>query len=192
MRILGSPTNTTPPYWLLASVALALGILLTLLRVRWERVNIVTTTGAYEESEYAGLVNNYRYMDEGGEIHSQSFPILLECRSRFEVQYYRTDPANGWIKTGIPSAPLMFLMALDVLFALLVLGVLWQAIQIGRIERASFPVQTVPRPQVVAVGGHWARHYGPVTNHCPSPRTGFGGRRSRWVARFGGCGGATH
>jgi hypothetical protein len=113
---------TSFPVWLVSGIALASGILLTLLRVQWERENIVTTVGVYEGGPYAGLTNNYLYRDEDGESHGQAFPVLTGPRSsQFEVQYARSDPANGWIKTGLPSTPLLLLLLLDLVSAFLVL-----------------------------------------------------------------------
>ena len=126
------------PPWLFGGLILTVGGTLTLVRVHWERANIITTMGVYEGGKNAGLINCYLYTDECGVIHRQGFPVLIGFGlgrfirldyGQFEVQYYRDDPANGWIKSSRPSAPLLLLGALDALGVLLLLAGAWLVIR---------------------------------------------------------------
>jgi hypothetical protein len=112
--------------WLVGGTTLALGLSLWHWRVRWERENVVTTPGVYDGG-CAGLFD-YVYVDESGEVHRQGFPILFPPEgSRFEVQYDRSDPANGWVKRSGPSGPLLLLYGVNVVAVLLLLGGTWLA-----------------------------------------------------------------
>src|SRR5262249_21357665 len=117
--------------WLVGGATLALGLSLWNWRVRWERENVVTTLGVYEDgSNCPYLINEYVYADESGEIHRQGCPLLFAPEgSPFEVQYDRSDPANGWIKREGPSAPLLLLSGLNVVAVLLLLGGTWLAMR---------------------------------------------------------------
>jgi hypothetical protein len=149
MRPILNRTDTTLP-WLVAGVILPLMISLTILRICWEQTNIVTTTGVYEGGKYAGFINNYFYMDQSGNTYYQAFPILMGPQNReFKVQFYKSDPGKGWIKSGLPSAALVALVTLDVFGVALLLGLLWPAIQKGG-TRAFLVGTNGARAQAVA------------------------------------------
>lgn len=114
--------------WVVGGAMLTLGMTLRHWRVGWERENVVTTLGLYECGKYSGLINNYVYTDEGGDLHSQGFPLWgAPAESPFAVQYLRRDPANGWIKRGGPSTPLLLLYGVHVVAVALLLGGAWLA-----------------------------------------------------------------
>ena len=138
--------------WLVGGATLTLGGPLWHWRVRWERENVVTTSGVYERGRYAGFINNYVYAAESGETHRQSFPLLFPPEgSPFEVQYYRNDPANGWIKRGGASVPLLLLSGVNVLAVLLLLGGTWLAR--GADPPASLTRRDAPLPPGGGVPG---------------------------------------